>query len=248
MLRENRPAIEPALSCSLPVSDSAAIVLLALFILSVVSVPKYDLPGVIAFAGFPLLLATAARTPLLPLLKRLAAASPFILFMAGGNLLFDRSAVATTALFTVTGGMLSAAVIAMKAIVTLSALLSLMVLMPFHRFGTGLRSLGVPEVFVTQLLLVYRYSFLLSHEAGMMQKARDLRSFGKRGRGPVITAGLIGSLLLRTTSRAERVYMAMASRGFRSALAPRAPVRIGSMDLMVVAGSAMLFLAVRLLF
>ncbi|NTV02209.1 MAG: cobalt ABC transporter [Chlorobiaceae bacterium] len=245
---EIRSATGTTTAYPLPVSDSTAILLLALYIVTVVSVPKYDLPGVIAFGAFPVLLATATRMPLPPLLKRLAAASPFILFMAGGNMLLDRSPVATVAGITISGGMLSAAVITMKALATLSSLLSLMSLMPFHRFGMALRSLAVPEVFVTQLLLVYRYSFLLSHEAAMMQKARDLRSFGKKGRGADITMGLIGSLLLRTASRAERIYMAMSSRGFRSALSTRPPVRISSIDLLIVAGSALLFLAIRLIF
>jgi cobalt/nickel transport system permease protein len=230
------------------VGDSPAIVILALFVTAVVSVPKYDLPGVIAFAAFPLMLVTATRIPLMPILKRLSAASPFILFMAGGNLLLDRAPAADIAGVIVSCGMLSAAVIAMKAMITLSSLLSLMTLMPFHRFGTALRSLAVPEVFVTQLLLVYRYSFLLSEEAAMMQKARELRTFGRRGKGPFVTAGLIGSLLIRTTYRAERIYMAMTSRGFRSALSTRPPVQAGPIDLLVISCSALLFIAVRFMF
>ena len=250
MLRQHhdRAPVEPGSHSALPMSDSMAIVLLALFVTAVISVPKYDLPGVIAFAAFPLLLVTATRTPLLPILKRLFAATPFIMFMAVGNILLDRAPAGDIAGVTISGGMLSAAVIAMKAMITLSSLLSLMSLMPFHRFGTALRSLAVPEVFVTQLLLVYRYSFLLSEEAAMMQKARELRSFGRKGKGPFVTAGLIGSLLIRTTSRAERIYMAMTSRGFRSALSTRPPLQAGPKDLLLIGCSALLFLAIRFMF
>lgn len=235
-------------SRELPVGDGAAIIILALFILFVIAVPKFDLAGVIAFAAFPLLLATAAGIPLLPLLKRLVIVSPFILFMAAGNLALDRSTALTIAGFAITGGMISATVIVLKTLVTLVALLSLMAVMPFHRFGMALRSLRVPEVFVTQLLLVYRYSFLLAEEAGMMQKARDLRSFGKRGKGPLVTAKLIGSLLIRTTSRAERIYMAMSARGFQTALDSRPPIAIKPGDLAAIAGAAALFALVRHLF
>lgn len=232
----------------LPVGDAAAIMLLAMFILFVVSVPKFDIPGVIAFGAFPLLMVTATGIPLRPVARRLAVTSPFILFMAAGNLLLDRTAAGTIAGFTVTGGMASAAVIVLKALVTLAALLSFMALMPFHRFGTALRSLGVPEVFVTQLLLVYRYSFLLSEEAAMMQKARDLRAFNGRGKGPLVTAALIGSLLIRTTSRAGRIYMAMNARGFRTALSARPSIRMKPAEIAALAGAAMLFLAIRLTF
>ncbi|UWX58052.1 energy-coupling factor transporter transmembrane protein EcfT [Chlorobaculum sp. MV4-Y] len=238
----------PAQPRPLPVGDGAAIVILALFILFVISVPKFDLAGVIAFAAFPLLLATATAIPLLPLVKRLVIASPFILFMAAGNLALDRSTAVTIGGLAITGGTVSASVIVLKTVVTLAALLSLMAVMPFHRFGMALRSLRVPEVFVTQLLLVYRYSFLLAEEAGMMQKARDLRSFGKRGKGPLVTAKLIGSLLIRTTARAERIYMAMSARSFRAALGTRPNIAIKPGDLAAIAGAAALFGLIRSFF
>lgn len=232
----------------LPVGDSAAIIILALFILFVISVPKFDLAGALAFAAFPLLLTTASGIALMPILKRLVIASPFILFMAAGNLALDRSTAVTIAEVAITGGMISAAVIVLKAVVTLVTLLSLMAVMPFHRFGMALRSLRVPEPFVTQLLLVYRYSLLLSEEAAMMQKARDLRSFGGRGKGPVITARLISSLLIRTTARAERIYMAMSARGFHAALDSRPAIAIKPGDLVAIAGATALFSLVRHLF
>jgi cobalt/nickel transport system permease protein len=233
---------------TLPVGDSTALLLLAMFVLFVLSVPKYDLAGVIAFAAIPSLLVTAAGIPFAPIMKRLFIASPFILFMAAGNLLLDRAPFHSLFDLTITGGMISAAVIVTKTMVTLTALLSLLSCIPFHRFGTALRSIGVPEVFVTQLLLVYRYSFLLTEEAGMMQKARDLRSFGGKGNGPIVTARLIGSLLIRTTSRAERIYMAMCARGFTAALQSRPAAPLTIRDKAALALSLIMFICLRLIF
>jgi cobalt/nickel transport system permease protein len=238
----------PAQPRQLPIGDGATIVILALFIIFVISVPKFDLAGVIAFAAFPLLLATATAIPLLPIMKRLVIVSPFILFMAAGNLALDRAPALVVAGFAITGGMISASVIVLKTVVTLVTLLSLMAVMPFHRFGLALRSLRVPEVFVTQLLLVWRYSFLLSEEAAMMQQARDLRSFGGRGKGPIVTARLIGSLLIRTTARAERIYMAMSARGFRAALDSRPAMPLKPGDLAAIAGTTALFGMIRYFF
>lgn len=235
-------------TCRFPVGDAAALLLLALFMLIVISVPKFDLAGVLAFGAVPLFAVSACRIPLRPMMQRLLAASPFILFMAAGNLFLDRTPAFSAGSFLVTGGMLSATVIAIKTLVTLTTLLSFMYAMPFHRFGMALRSLGVPEVFVTQLLLVYRYSFLLSEEASLMQKARELRSFNGKGKGALVTAKLIGALLLRTTARAERIYMAMSARGFRTALADKPPVRLTARDLAVTAAITGLFLLVRAVF
>lgn len=240
---------DSASSYRLPVGDGSAIIILAIFIIVVVSIPKFDLAGALAFAAIPLLLFTAAPVQLAPILKRLVIVSPFIAFMAAGNLFLDRATALTIASVSITGGMISATVIVLKTLLTLSTLLWLMAVMPFHRFGTALRSLGVPEVFVTQLLLVYRYSFLLAEEAGMMQKARDLRSFDGHGKGPVVTAKLIGSLLIRTTARAERIYMAMNARGFRTALAEQRPaLALKANDLAAVAIAGTLFGLIRYLF
>jgi cobalt/nickel transport system permease protein len=52
-------------------------------------------------------------------------------------------------------------------------------------------------------------------EAMRIIRARDMRSFGKRGTGLRVFARLIGILFLRTVDRAERVYYAMLSRGFQ---------------------------------
>ena len=47
-----------------------------------------------------------------------------------------------------------------------------------------------------------------------MVRARDLRSFGKRGQGVGTFINLIGTLFMKTIERAERIYHAMLSRGF----------------------------------
>ena len=68
--------------------------------------------------------------------------------------------------------------------------------------------------FATQLLLLYRYIFVLGEEALRMTRARSLRSFGRRGMGLRVYAQMLGQLLLRTYARAQRVYLAMLCRGF----------------------------------
>jgi cobalt/nickel transport system permease protein len=82
----------------------------------------------------------------------------------------------------------------------------------------------------------------------MMQKARDLRSFGGKGKGPIVTARLIGSLLIRTTSRAERIYMAMCARGFTAALLSRPAAPLAIRDKAALALSLIMFICLRLIF
>ncbi|MGB0131816.1 cobalt ECF transporter T component CbiQ [Chlorobium sp.] len=238
----------PEASGNLPAGDQASLGILALFIMFVVSVPKHNLPAVIAYGSFPVFFITAAGIPLRPIAKRLLRLSPFVLFMAAGNLYFDRTPFSAAGSFTITGGMVSGSVIVAKTFVALGAMHAFSLCTPFHRFGSALRSFGVPEVFVTQLQLVYRYSFLLVPEARSLRKARDLRSFGGRGNDLFSTAQLIGSLLLRTTSRAERIYMAMCARGFRHSLSMEQKKPFTATDTAAITAALICFAAVRVLF
>jgi hypothetical protein len=63
----------------------------------------------------------------------------------------------------------------------------------------------MPDVLVTQLLLLYRYIFVLGGETMRMARARALRSFGSAGMGLGVYAQILGHLLLRTYARAQRI-------------------------------------------
>jgi len=105
--------------------------------------------------------------------------------------------------------------------------------------------LRVPAILTTIIAFLYRYLFVLSAEGGRMARARSLRSFAGRGLGVRVYASLVGHLLLRTFERAQRIYQAMLSRGFRGEFPPRRPLRFGLLDLLFVASWAMLFLLFR---
>jgi cobalt/nickel transport system permease protein len=111
-------------------------------------------------------------------------------------------------------GWLSFLTILIKFSLTISAALLLIATTSFPGICHALRRLGVPAVFVSQLLFLYRYIFVLMEEAMRLVCARDMRSFGKRGSGMKVVVRLIGTLFLRTVERAERIYSAMLSRGF----------------------------------
>jgi cobalt/nickel transport system permease protein len=69
-------------------------------------------------------------------------------------------------------------------------------------------------VFVVQLLFLYRYLFVVGDEGGKMFRSVELRSEKARPLGLRTYGSLIGTLLLRSMDRAERVYRAMVARGF----------------------------------
>jgi cobalt/nickel transport system permease protein len=111
--------------------------------------------------------------------------------------------------------------------------------------AAGMERLGVPRVFIVQLLFLYRYLFVLAEEALRVTRARALRSFGRRGKGLKPYAALLGHLLLRTLERAERIHRAMLARGFDGEFRRLRPLRFGKADTLFVAAWGALFALFR---
>ena len=196
------------------VDPRAKVITTAVYIVCVVSYGKYDLLGLVPFAVFPVVLATEGDLPLGFLGRLLLVVSPFALVMGAFNPLFDREVVAQVGAWGVTGGWISYASIVLRFLLTAGAALVLTATTSFTGICLALQKLKVPDVLVTQLLLLFRYIFVLGDEASRMGQARRLRSFGRRGMGWRIYGQMLGQLLLRAFARAQRIYLAMKSRGF----------------------------------
>lgn len=207
------------------------IVVWSLYTLLLISIDKFDVRRVVLFTAFPLFSAVAARVSLRKLLLRVLALSPFIIIMAAANPFLDRE-IHLTLLerFPVSGGMLSAAVIFFKAMLSLTAMLVLDHCISVSGLCDALQRMHVPAAFTTQLMLMHRYIHLIISEAATLMKARDMRSTSKTGRGPLATANLIGTLLVRSTERSERVYRSMLARGFDGTVPLQHHQRLRSAD------------------
>jgi cobalt/nickel transport system permease protein len=190
------------------------IVATGLFIGCVVTLGKYDLNGVLAFLALPLLAVLFLRLPMRPLIRKLLFVSPFVIGVGLFNPFLDPEPMALFGTWTVRAGLISFLVMSLKAVLSVLAVFLLAELLPFEAIGTGLRGLRVPDVFVTQLLFLHRYLFLLVEEAQTLKQARDLKSFGGRGTDWRTTARLLGSLFLRALDRSQRIHRCMVSRGF----------------------------------
>ena len=204
------------------------------FLFTVISFSKYEVSALIPFFLFPVLMMTIGEIPFLFILKKVLLVSPFAVFIGIFNPLFDTGQVMVSSGFTISAGWFSLFSILLKFVLTISAALLLIATTPFPSVCHGLRSLCMPSVFVAQLLFLYRYIFVLAEEAMRMVRARDMRSFGARGTDIKVFVRLIGTLFLRTFERAERIYSAMLSRGFRGDIPVLIPTHIKAADLLFV--------------
>jgi cobalt/nickel transport system permease protein len=207
------------------------------FVVTVVSFSKYAISGLIPFCLFPVLMFSLGDIPVWFILKKVLAVSVFAVFVGMFNPLFDNRVIYSFHGIQVYGGWVSFFSIILKFLLTISAALLLIATTSFPGICHALRKLGMPELFISQLLFLYRYIFVLMEEAMRMVRAREMRSFGARGQGLRTFISLIGTLFLKTIERAERIYQAMLCRGFTGTMHVAKEYRFGGNDLVFLAAT-----------
>jgi cobalt/nickel transport system permease protein len=138
-------------------------------------------------------------------------------------------------------GLHGLAILFIRAILCLLLLILLTNTTRFIELLRGMRKLGCPEILVMNLSFLYRYLFVLTEEAMRMKQARDCR---RVGRAPFreelkILSSMLGTLLIRSFERAERMYSAMLSRGFSGEFQVYSPRKFSWRDLLFLTGAAL---------
>jgi cobalt/nickel transport system permease protein len=215
------------------------------FILTVVSLPKYEIHKLIPFFIFPVFVISAGDIPARVILKKILVVSPFVLFAGMFNPLLDTNIVYRLAGIPVSGGWVSYASIIIKFVLTMSAALLLIATTSFPGICFALEQLRVPKIFVMQLLFIYRYLFVLAGEAMRIVRARNMRAFGRHGRDIKTFINITGTFLLRSMERSGRIYQAICSRGFDGRIRLLRDVGIKLFDIVYALTSVSLFMIFR---
>ncbi len=215
------------------------------FIVAVVSFGKYEVTGLLPFAIYPVALIAVGNLPPGYLVRKILLAAPFAFFIGIFNPLLDRAVLVHLGPVGLSGGWVSFASILIRFVLTVAAALVLIAGTGLNALGLALEKLGAPNGFVVQLLFLYRYIFVLTDEALRLMRARALRSFQGRGLGFKVFSHMIGQLLLRTLARAQRIHLAMRSRGFDGRIRLVRPLRLHLRDVVFFVGWSTLFLLMR---
>ena len=188
-----------------------------------------------AWAIYILLLALMLSVVLLSelglsyVLKRAALAFPFVLaalplvFTAPGPSLLETT-LGGWVLRISQPGLVRFLSIAFKSWISVQAAIVLATSTPFPELLVAMRAIKIPRLLVAIFGLMWRYLFVLADESVRLIRARTSRSGfaaqagAKPGGGVLwrarVTGGMAGSLFLRAFERSDRIYMAMASRGY----------------------------------
>ncbi|HSA35176.1 MAG TPA: cobalt ECF transporter T component CbiQ [Methanomassiliicoccales archaeon] len=155
--------------------------------------------------AFVLTLAASSRIPPLHLARGYAMAFPFI-FVASLTMLFTSGAENALAM----GTRISASVLLLLVLVSST---------PFMDVLWALRWFRMPSVLSDMIMFTYRFIFVMLDESGRMRLARASRGF-QGGRSLLdkeafkVLSNTLGMMFLRSYRRADRVYMALLSRGY----------------------------------
>ena len=198
-------------------------------------------------ALLPVTLIAVSRVPPVYLLKRAALVLPFVAavamfmpFLPGEHVVWETTVLGFTVDVTREGVSMCVGV-CIKAFLCVLTLLALTATTRFALILKALHSMKIPAVLVLVLSFLYRYLFVLFDQAMRMRRGRDARSPRRPRAGFHVAAGMIGSMFLRTYTRAERVYQAMLARGYSGDVHTMTDWRPGRRDAVFAAVSICYF-------
>jgi cobalt/nickel transport system permease protein len=215
------------------------------FVLCVVSFDKYVIAAMLPFTLFLSLIMGLGGIPAHFILKKLVLVSPFAILLGMFNPFLDQQTLLYLGPIPISGGWLSFLSILLRFCLTVGAMLILIATTGFNGVCMAMEKMGMPRIFAVQLLLLYRYVFVLMAEGQRMYRARALRSFQGRGTEMKTFGHLIGGLLLRTLDRGQRIHLAMLCRGFDGTIRTRSAPRLTTRDLLLFALSCLILLTMR---
>ncbi|MGH3824779.1 MAG: cobalt ECF transporter T component CbiQ [Pseudonocardiaceae bacterium] len=191
----------------------------ALFVLAVACTPAGTYRPYLWYLVLLAAVAALARLPPLIMARRLLVEVPFVLFVLALPVLGGPPQLTVLGVALSVPGLHAAATITLKATFGLLATGILAATTSLPEIITGLERLRVPRVFTAVASFMVRYVDVLAAELTRMRTAALCRGGNPRWIWQVreMTAGL-GALAVRTFERGERVYLAMASRGYTGAL------------------------------
>ena len=204
------------------------------YIIAVVSWGRYDFLGLVPFFLYTAIICSLAELPMRTLHKRFLIALPFCAFAGITNLLLDFNIAFTIGSIDITYGFISMVTILLRTYLCVMAVFILIATVPFPSLTRELRRLHVPQIFIMLIEMIYRYIGVLIDEASSMSTAYKLRSVNSKGIAMKDMGAFAGQLALRSFDRGERVYAAMACRGFGGEFPEHEPVRMKAKDIIAV--------------
>jgi cobalt/nickel transport system permease protein len=205
------------------------LVLTIAFILTTSLVPFGAWPIYVLLFAIVMSVVIASELGVTYVLKRAALAFPFVLaaipllFTVRGSTLIAIPIGAGTIAISA-AGLERFISIALKSWISVQMAIVLAATTSFPDLLMAMRAIKLPRLLVAVFGLMWRYLFVLADEAMRLMRARAARSgaadrTGVKPGGSIawrakVTGGMAGNLFVRSFERGDRIYAAMAARGY----------------------------------
>lgn len=138
---------------------------------------------------------------------------PLCLCLGVSYLLINRTVINFYG-FQVIEGIVLCMLLFLKTFLCLGFAYLLIVTTSFDDIACELVYMKIPSIFVLQLVMTYRYIYLLLEEAALMSRAYLLRSVDDKAIQMKDMGSFVGHLLINSMKQSQAVYHCMECRGF----------------------------------
>lgn len=222
-------------------SALSKLIVTIVYILFVMSFPKYSFSFVLSMALYPYLLFLISGHSFFTCIKKIRFILPLIIFVGIFNPILDKREY----LGFLTYGWMAFFVLLLKGFLAICASYLLISTTKIDDLCAAMRSLHIPEILVTNILLTYRYISLLIQEVSIMLDAYHLRAPNQKGIVYQAWGSFVGNLLLRTSDRAKEIYDAMELRGYNGEFYYAKKTKITKNDIFYIVGMITFFYIAR---
>lgn len=221
------------------------VILTIIYILLVVSFHKYNITGVIGMFIYPIVIFIIAGISFKDSIKKMRLVLPLVCFMGLFNPLFDKEILFSINGTSISGGIISMSTLMMKGILAVLASYILIVTTNIEKICYAMECIYIPKIFITQVLLIYRYLTVLLKEANQISEAYSLRAPNQKGIHYKVWGSLMGQLLLRSMDKAENIYESMCLRGYTGEFSYAHNIKCNSKDYVYFITWLTIFITIR---
>lgn len=203
---------------SMRIDARAQLIVTVIFLIVMLSVPIGRLSEIMLYFIFPLAMSAMTDMDYMRIVGRSLIVLPFVALIGIFNVIYDREAAIVIGDVVITRGWVEFFAIVLRGLLSVQAVMVLIRTTGYYRLCRSMQRLGVPAVIVTQLVMLYRYAYVLMEEALSMSRARNARGFGRRSYPLKMWGVMIGQLLMRAFERSRLIDRAMSARGFTGSM------------------------------
>ncbi|MBP5305923.1 MAG: cobalt ECF transporter T component CbiQ, partial [Lachnospiraceae bacterium] len=223
----------------------AKLIITIAYIFIVASFDKYALSGLLIMILYPAFMFSLSGISVKKCFYKLRFILPLVVAVGIFNPFFDRLPMFKVGSLVVNAGFVSMLTLMLKGVLCLMASFILASTTSIDKICVALRKIRVPKLLVTLILLMFRYVSVMMEEVSVMYMAYSLRAPMQKGIHISAWGSFLGQLILRSSDKAEELYLSMQLRGFDGEFEYAGNEKFGAKDIVITLVFLGLFIVFR---